>query len=51
MLTKVRLHWTGHYVRKADECLPKQILFSEFQQGKRSVGGLRKHYKAVLKDS
>ena len=34
-----------------DERIPKQLLYGEFADGKRSVGGLKKHFKDTLKTS
>jgi len=49
MLTKAQLRWSGHTVRMGEERLPKRPLYGELQEGKRSVGGQRKHYKDTLK--
>ena len=34
-----------------DERLPKKVLYGELQEGKRSQGGQKKHYKDTLKAS
>ena len=35
----------------SDERLPKKVLYGELQEGKRSQGGKKKHYKDTLKAS
>lgn len=51
LVVKNRLRWAGHLVRMDNNRLPKQILYGELQDGKRSQGGQRKRYKDCLKDS
>ncbi|KAK3885559.1 hypothetical protein Pcinc_008347 [Petrolisthes cinctipes] len=50
-MRKAQLHWTGRITRMPDFCIPKQLLFGELCQGKRSVGGQRKRFKDSLKTS
>ena len=43
--------WTGHVIRMEDNRLPKQVFYSQLEQGTRSHGGQRKRYKDVLKSN
>lgn len=36
-------------VRMAEECLPKQVLYDELAQGRRTLGGQVKRYKDALR--
>ena len=47
-LHKTQLHWAGHVLRMDDEHLPKHLLFGELIEGKRSIGGQKKHFKDTL---
>lgn len=49
LLTKQQLRWTGHVLRMSDDRLPKQLLYSELQDGHRNIGAPRKRYKDNLK--
>ena len=49
MMISAQLRWVGHVVRMADDRIPKQLLYGELAQGKRSRGGQRKRYKDSLK--
>lgn len=51
MLQKTQVRWAGHVVRMPDSRLPKQLLYGELCQGKRSVGGQKKRFKDSLKAS
>ena len=51
LLKLAQLRWTGHVTRMPDERLPKKVLYGELQEGKRSQGGQKKHYKDTLKAS
>ena len=48
MVIKNQLRWSGHVVRMSDTRLPKQIMYSELETGKRTHGGQRKRYKDTL---
>ena len=45
ILLQVQLRWAGHVSRMEDVCMPKAVIFSELQEGKRDRGGPRKCYK------
>lgn len=49
LLIKYQLRWTGHVLRMSDERLPKQLLYSELQDGRRNIGAPRKRFKDSLK--
>lgn len=49
ILTQRRLRWFGHVLRMPPNRLPRQVLYSELTQGRRTVGGQRKRYKDCLK--
>ena len=51
LLQKAQARWAGHVVRIPDSRLPKQLLYGELCQGKRSVGGQKKRFKDCLKAS
>ena len=51
LLQKAQARWAGHVVRMPDSRLPKQLLYGELSQGKRSVGGQKKRFKDCLKAS
>ena len=51
LLKFTQLRWTGHVTRMPDERLQKKVLYGELQEGKRSQGGQKKHYKDTLKAS
>ena len=46
---KNQLRWSGHVDRMTDERLPKQIFYSQLEEGKRRRGGQKKRFKDVLK--
>ena len=48
ILVQNQLRWSGHVCRMEDSRIPKQLLYGEFCDGRRSVGGQRKRYKDVL---
>ena len=50
-LLSAQLRWTGHVIHMEDTWLPKQVFYSQLEQGTRSQGGQRKRYKDVLKSS
>ena len=41
----------SHVVRMSDDRLPKQLLYGELKEGKRTVGGQKKRYKDTLKST
>ena len=47
MLQKCQVRWAGHVYRMSDERIPKQLLYGELANGKRSVGGQRKRFKDI----
>ena len=44
-----QLRWTGHVMRMADNRLPKQMLYGQLKEGKRTQGGQKKRYKDNIK--
>jgi len=50
-LLSAQLRWTGHVIRMEDNRLPKQVFYSQLEQGTRSHGGQRKRYKDMLKSN
>ena len=50
-MRKAQLRWAGHVSRMPDDRIPKQLLYGELCQGKRTVGGQRKRFKDSLKVS
>ena len=51
LLKKSQVRWAGHVRRMADSRLPKQLLYGELCEGKRTVGGQKKRYRDCLKVS
>ena len=49
ILLQVQLCWAGHVARREDVHMPKAVVFSELQEGKRDHGAPRKLYKDQLK--
>ncbi|XP_076029860.1 uncharacterized protein LOC143018388 [Oratosquilla oratoria] len=49
MIVRKQLRWIGHVSRMPENRLPRQILYGELAEGRRSVGGQRKRYKDCLK--
>src|SRR2546425_13072547 len=49
MIISTQLRWVRHVVRMADDRIPKQLLYGELAQGKRSHGGQKKRFKDTLK--
>jgi exonuclease III len=49
MIISAQLRWTGHVARMDDSRIPKQLLYGELRNGKRSQGGQKKRYKDTLK--
>ena len=50
-LRKNRIRWAGHVTRMPDNRIPKQLLYCQLREGKRSVGRQKKRFKDSLKDS
>ena len=48
---KAQIRWAGHVTLMPDERIPKQLLYGELCQGKRSVSGQRKRFEDSLKVS
>ncbi len=51
LLQQAQIRWTGHVVRMTDSRLPKQLLYGELCEDKRSVGGQKKRYEDCIKAS
>ena len=51
LLKLEQLRWTSHVTRMPDERLPKKVFYRELQEGERSQGCQKKHYKDTLKAS
>ena len=51
MIIKNQLRWSGHVVRMDGGRLPKQIMYAQLENGKRTQGGQRKRYKDTLHQS
>ena len=51
LLQKAQARWAGHMVRMSDSRIPKQLLYGELHQGKRTAGGQKKRFKDCLKVS
>ena len=51
ILLQVQLRWAGHVTTMEDVCMPKAVLFSELQEGKRDRGAPRKCYKTSWRHS
>jgi len=49
MIIATQLRWAGHVTRMSDDRIPKQLLYGELKEGKRSRGGQKKRYKDTLK--
>ncbi len=48
---RAQVRWAGHVPRMPDESIPKQVLYGELADGKRSVGCQKKRFKDTLKAS
>ena len=48
MIVRNQLRWSGHVQRMSEHRLPKQIMYSELESGKRAQGGQRKRFKDTL---
>jgi hypothetical protein len=51
LLVRAQTKWAGHVLRMPEERIPKQLLYGELSQGKRSRGGQKKRFKDTLKAS
>tara|TARA_B110001454_G_scaffold15635_1_gene14033 strand:+ start:278 stop:3463 length:3186 start_codon:yes stop_codon:yes gene_type:complete len=51
LLRKNRIRWAGHVTRMTDDRIPKQLLYCQLREGKRSVGRQKKRFKDSLKES
>ena len=51
LLNRAQLRWVGHVVRMPRSRIPKQLLYGELTEGKRSVGGQLLRFKDTLKRS
>ena len=49
LLKRNQLRWIGHVVRMPDNRLPKQLLYGELCEGRRSAGGQLKRFKDATK--
>ena len=45
----MQLRWAGNITRMEDICMPKEVFFSELQEGKHNCDAPKKHYKDKLK--
>lgn len=50
-MRKAQIRWAGYVTRMPDVRIPKQLLYGELFQGKRSVSGQRKRFEDSLKVS
>eukprot|EP00061_Rhincodon_typus_P002835 g18598.t1 len=50
-LTTLQLCWTGHGIRMTDARIPKPVLCSQLQNGRRAPGGQRKCFSDTFKAS
>lgn len=48
MVLKKKSRWSGHIFCMSGNRIPKQILYSELEVGKRTIGGQRKGYRYML---
>lgn len=48
-LCRRQLRWLGHVIRMPSDRLPKQVLYGELVDGRRSAGGQKKRYKDFIK--
>ena len=51
LLNRAQLRWVGHVVRMPRSRIPKQLLYGELTEGKRSAGGQLLRFKDTLKRS
>ena len=51
ILRKNRIRWAGHVTRMPNNRIPKQLLYCQLREGKRSSGKPMKRFKDSLKDS
>ena len=49
MLAQKQLRWTGHVYRMSEDRLPRQLLYGQLPNSKRSQGGQMKRYKDQIK--
>ena len=49
IISKRQLRWLGHVIRMEDDRLPKQLLYGELIEGRRSAGGPKKRHKDHIK--
>ena len=51
ILMQAQLRWAGHVARMPDHRIPKQLMFGELANGKRSIGGQKKRFKDSIKSA
>ena len=49
IILRRQLRWAGHVVRMPPDRLPRQVLYGELRDGRRSAGGQKKRFKDNLK--